>query len=188
MRISIDFDDVIVNYVSEFVDWYNHVNEQTITEEDIIGWDLTTHLPIWGENDEMMRSFIHTFIYTERFKNLKPVEGAVETIKKLLLAGHEIYIITSRSSRATHLTYKWLERHGLPINNVFFDREKDWICKHYNIRIHIDDGSHNLQKISEKTTTKPILYTRHWNQKETRYERVHNWTDINNKITELNQW
>ncbi|MBO8162779.1 MAG: capsular biosynthesis protein [Brevibacillus sp.] len=70
----------------------------------------------------------------ETYESLPAVPGAVEAVRRLKAAGHEIVIHTARNMK-THrgnvaavvasvgqLTLDWLDRHGIPYDEVVFGK------------------------------------------------------------------
>lgn len=81
----------------------------------------------------------------EKYEDLKPIEGAVETIRKLKDEGHYIIIYTARHMKTCNgniyeviakigkITLKWLEKHQIPYDEIVFG--KPWAD------IYIDDNA-----------------------------------------------
>jgi uncharacterized protein len=183
LRIAIDLDDVVVDFVAGMVDHYNHVFGTTYQYSDIKYWNLYETL-IELETAEGMKAFLDGFVYHPNYLNLEPVEQARTSIKKLVADGHEVFFITSRTSKAIDITYKWLSANSLPIEKVYFNKDKGWLCKQLRIDVHVDDGVHNLLSVhSGSPDTSLILFDRPWNRGEIAkelpiHDRVKNWNDI----------
>jgi 5'(3')-deoxyribonucleotidase len=188
MRIAVDLDDVVIEFVKPFIEHYNHVYGETYKYEDIHYWNLYETL-VQLETSEGMKAFINAFIYHPHYRKLPAVPGALKGIRQLIDDGHEIYFITSRSSKAIDETYKWLHANGLPIDKIFFNKDKGWLCKTLNIDIHIDDGIHNLENIGKESPyTALVVYDRPWNQYITPnhiHDRVKNWEQFLKLIKEM---
>ncbi|UFJ42456.1 HAD hydrolase family protein [Brevibacillus humidisoli] len=70
----------------------------------------------------------------DTYETLAPVPGAVEAVKRLKQAGHEIVIHTARNMKTQRgkvtdviasvgqVTLDWLDRHGVPYDEVVFGK------------------------------------------------------------------
>lgn len=65
------------------------------------------------------------FLNTDFQINVRPVDGAIEGVQKLLDEGHELTVVTDRSPRIQEVTRAWLDKHGLTNLPVVFTRNKD---------------------------------------------------------------
>lgn len=89
----------------------------------------------------------------ETYKDVKPVEGAIEKLKALKKAGHYIIILTARhmktcqgnvglvQKRIANITLQWLEKHEVPYDEIHFG--KPWA------NIYIDDNAYRFESWSE---------------------------------------
>ena len=182
MKIGIDVDDVITEYVAGLVDYYNHLHFDRVNINSVREWDLKKTLGKASTPDQM-NALMTGFIYHSHFDSLPETPGAVKTIKQLMSEGHTPYFITSRSSKAIDSTYKWLDNKGLPIERVYFNKDKAWLTQRLGIDIHIDDGVHNLEQIAANNyhKTYTVLFDRPWNRSTpVRYshDRVKDWNQV----------
>lgn len=81
----------------------------------------------------------------ESYESVEPVEGAVERLKALKASGHYLIIFTARHmktcdgnpgkvvARLAKITLDWLDRHGIPYDEIHFG--KPWAD------IYIDDNA-----------------------------------------------
>lgn len=189
-RIGVDIDDVVSDYVRAMVLHYNKVYGTGYSYNDIKYWNLYETL-VELETAEGMKAFLDSYVYHPDFENIPAVTDAVDSIKLLIEDGHEIYFITSRTSKSIDRTYKWLAKHGLPIERVFFNKDKGWLAQHLKLDFHIDDGVHNLQSVHEGSPdTALILFNRPWNAGVSLpmlHDRVSRWSEILEIIDGCNQ-
>lgn len=61
----------------------------------------------------------------------KPIQGAVEAVKKLFEEGHKIVFYTARSMSSKQITERWLNKHGFPFHHVE--------CEKLVAHVYIDD-------------------------------------------------
>ncbi len=103
----------------------------------------------------------------ESYAELRPVAGAVEKLKALKAAGHTLIISTARhmktcegnvglvQARQGKVTLDWLERHGVPFDEIYFG--KPWAnvyvddnAFHFTDWSLVDDDGSNLQEGRER--------------------------------------
>jgi capsule biosynthesis phosphatase len=89
----------------------------------------------------------------EKYEDLLPVDGAPEKLRELKNAGHYIIINTARhmktcqgnlglvGARITLVTLKWLEKHEIPHDEVYFGKP--------HADIYIDDNAYRFHDWSE---------------------------------------
>lgn len=191
MKLGIDIDDVVAEYVTGLTDYYNHAHFDNVKPVSIREWDLKKSFKK-ASSPEQMKALMDSFMYHDHFEKLPSVTGAVNTIHKLMGEGHTPYFITSRSSKAIDTTYKWLDRHGLPIERVYFNKDKGWLCERLGLDAHVDDGLHNLDDIASRDfhKTYTYLFERPWNKvTPSRYshERVKDWKELYAAIHQLQE-
>ena len=179
-RIGVDLDDVVCSYVPALLQFINTQHGTEYTVADVKQWNI--HECIERE-EQFVKAAMDHFMYSGGFSNLQPIPGAIETINRLKNNGHQIYFITSRSSKATHDTYEWMDAHGLGIENIFFDRDKAWVAKRLGLDMFVDDNLSNLDAISERGI-ETICFDHPWNRTFGRraHMRYHKWEDIYNHI------
>jgi 5'(3')-deoxyribonucleotidase len=98
------------------------------------------------------------------FRDLIPVDGAIEGVKKLSLVS-EIYIVTGRPLESLSDTMISLSRHfpdGI-IKQHHFVKEKSQIVNKYKIDCVIDDGPHIAKDIIENTSARMFLMDKPYN-------------------------
>lgn len=164
LHIGIDIDDVVTNTLSRVLNFYNRAYRKNIALEDVTSWELLNHLP-GMDRPEHVRELFKGFTYTHSFRTVTPIDGAVETITRWQDEGHELSFVSARNSGAIPDTYKWFAEHGLPLERIYFDRDKGWHAQHFEFDMFVDDGIHNLVDIkAANPSTKTVLFTRPWNQ------------------------
>ena len=66
---------------------------------------------------------------------VKPIEGAVEAVKKLYKQGHKIVIHTSRNKKCKKITKEWLDLHGFPYDHLEMEK--------FVAHVYVDDRAIN---------------------------------------------
>lgn len=187
LRIGIDIDDVITASTSRFVNFYNGATGSRFSLTDITAWD-------WADftNDkvtrEQFKALYNAFVSTGEIERLLPVPGAVMAINELSRR-HDIYFVSARTSNGISDTYRWFEKYELPMDKVYFDKDKGWQAKVHNLDIFVDDGLHNLVNVKNTNPrTRTIVYTRPWNeldggQRHAIDYRAKDWRDVKLYVT-----
>jgi hypothetical protein len=79
-----------------------------------------------------------------------PYPGAVETVRAWHEAGHFIHITSHRSTDAHDATARWLDRVGLPHDELYCSYDKVSRCVEIGIDVLIDDSPVNLARARER--------------------------------------
>ena len=195
MNIGIDLDGVLTNfndfclnygtkYASE-IGSGKIVNPRGYESIEIFSWSEQTDNDFWAK-------------YKAKYAiEEKPRPFAKEVIDKLKNEGHNIYIITARSSEFQNVEIKnkmeELVRQWFKNNEIYYDElifstvNKLENCRAKNIDIMVEDSPHNIRQLSEFL---PILCfdTRYNRDVEGRnIIRCYSFYDIYEKIKEMNK-
>jgi len=110
LLLYIDIDEVIAKFLDKLCSEYNYKYNKRIKISDIKTWSLNTYM----DGDKAFE-IINSPGF---FGSLEPIEGAIETIKKLVNNDrYEVFIISSPSNEySVYEKYLWCKKH-LP----FFD-------------------------------------------------------------------
>lgn len=159
MRLGIDLDGVVANFTKGWMHFYNEEFGTNLKVEDSRRWnDLVTltHFANMGEfwrwsSDLEGRSI---------FWHLETFPGAVEALVELSQQGHEIVIITTKPSFAIDDTHDWIERHGVPADEIHILEDK-WLV---HADVYLDDGPHILPALIQHRPESTVCrYVRPWN-------------------------
>lgn len=163
MKIAFDFDDVLVDFVGA---WCRSVEEELMlpcSREGLIldGWDMSKHASeIVGMDwlDEWLKSHISYWV------NAETEPGAVECLKRLGAAGHQLSVVTNKPDWARRVVWSWLEREDPHIDSVV-------IANHFgkheisDAAVLVDDRSDTLRKWEASRPNRlGILYARSQNK------------------------
>lgn len=185
-KAGVDVDDVIAEFVPRFISLYNRVFAANHHVNEIRQWDMSTPLTKLRKPG-LYKGAIEFFAQTGAYKNLRPVPGALEGVKRLQ-ADHDVYFITARPLAAIHDTYEWFEKHSLPIDKLIFDGDKAWHGKRLGLDVMVDDRVANLDAM-RAAGINSVLYNQPWNQtpqNTTRvtyaHPRAYDWDEIVSKV------
>lgn len=172
MRILLDQDEVLAKWVDRIVEWYNEDRGTFYTAEDIKGYTVEEYLPY---SKDFIRSCCR---YPELYRDLEPVDGAIEGVKELQALGHDVLIVSAVpkcAGFAYHGKLEWLRR-----NMPFFDL-RNFIAAHRKDLVRgdvlLDDRPENLRAFKEMGCS--VVFDRPWNRgMEDHYKRVRSWAEF----------
>ncbi len=183
MKILVDQDEVLAEWGKRILEWYNvdklieakelGTEFKPFTLDDMKHWELKMNL---GPGSEVyLRNYMR---YPNFYQDLEPVPGAIDGMKALIDAGHEVKIVTS-IPKCAGLAYEgklqWL-REYMP----FFPLKKFYaVSEKYEVKgdILLDDGLHNLGPFEQLGGGEAVAFDRPWNQSWTG-PRVKGWPEF----------
>ena len=160
MRLGIDLDGVVANFTQGWMNFYNRdfgtnlVIADSQNWGDLVGLTHFTHInEFWEWSSDLDGHSV--------FWHLDPFPGAVEAIRSLVDAGHQIVVITTKPDFAVNDTYAWLDRHQIPAAEVHILEDK-WLI---DCEVYLDDGPHVLPGLVEHRADRTVCrYVRPWNR------------------------
>jgi uncharacterized HAD superfamily protein len=184
-RIGIDFDDVLFQFNRGFLPWYNKNFGTSVNIEDINSFDMWNVL---GCTREEGIERVNTFYATIEHSKLRPFPNGIDSIKKLKMAGKELYVISARNENIREYTERLLdENYGLGnfkeviLTNGFGSsvetKTKASICLDKKITVMIDDNVQILSQCRE-AGIETVLRNRPWNKQFYFPNRAGNWREI----------
>lgn len=179
MTILIDADGVLENLTQEWVAILNEKYGTSVEYGDVLEWDMTKSFPT------LTREQVYGVELEEAlYLRLKPLEGAVETVNRLLDEGHELFIVTSTPYqiipfKMENVFFKFFSR--LTWENVIVTYRKQLIKGD----VLIDDGFHNLLGGSYHKLLMDAPYNRKYDAEAYGMVRVHNWKEIDEQLMQI---
>jgi 5'(3')-deoxyribonucleotidase len=171
MKIAIDMDEVLADPITKFIQLYHRDYGIPLDLKLDAGNEIYHHLP-----EEINNKWFDYINEKGFFRDLNPIEGAIEGVKKLQ-EKYEVYIVSAAMEFPNSLEdkYYWLADHFPFISwrNIMFCGEKI-----VNTDIMIDDRVKNFVDFEGRT----LLFTSPHNLLLTEYERVNNWQEVLEKL------
>lgn len=138
MRLILDMDDTIVDFLNPLIEAYNKETHNNLTISDITEWDLSKY-----------HGMVDIFKTPGFFRNLKPFPNAVEIIKDLYFSGDfDVVIATDPMGVGTIVEekFEWLAYYMgfLPNTKVYMCSDKSLIRGD----LLFDDNPLHLQSFS----------------------------------------
>ncbi len=194
MRIAVDIDEILAEFIGEFFKWYNQEYGANWTWDDVTDYHWPNFL---GNTVEEAVDDVHRFFETDRFRNLPLVAGAKEGIAELL-ASHELYAVTGRQNVVQDTTRAWLDR-NFPnafravefTNNYPKDGSKTLtkgeVCERLGCKVLIDDDTRHIGSLMEHGV-RLIVMDKPWNiyhRLPPQVIRVKGWPEIPEAVSNL---
>lgn len=179
MRLGIDLDGVVANFNAGWMQRYNDEHGAELSQEMVVSWDglyRLTHFPDMREFWRWARNHEGPSV----FRHLDPYPGAVETLRALNKARHDIVILTAKPNWAVHDTFQWLADHRIPTREVH--------CLHDKWRIacdvYLDDSPTVLDGLARRRPDAMVCrFVRPWNDPVNGAVDVHDWDEFAQQVT-----
>jgi len=170
--IGVDFDDVIGNLVSTWLDNYNRDNDDNLSEKDIKSWDIGLYTKIGKEIYDYLK---HPSLYDD----VKPVLNSFFGVSSLINMGYRVVFITASTTEQSGRKYTWLSENGyINSKSDYYEAvDKSLIATDYLI----DDNPENVINAYGQG----VVYTREWNKSLIGYPRVNNWMEVINFFSKI---
>jgi uncharacterized protein len=178
MRIAIDIDSTLHHYW----DILSEVSVQRfgieLPYQEQFTWGITRLRP------EQLELCIEESHSDERILTGTPYPGAVQTVRRWHGAGHFVHVTSHRALDRHGVTAAWLQRIGLPFDDLHCSYDKVSRCVELDIDVLIDDGPLNLAAAIERGILAATI--RHpWNTDICEEEDVlcaRDWSELEQKL------
>lgn len=171
--IAFDCDDVIVATGTLLIDYYNKLHGTKVQPKDFYSKDYEH---IWKADPETATRDLFTYLLTDTYANLAPMDDAAEILRKLT-KDYILYIVTGRPDETEQATHAWIDKY-LP--NVFEQivftnffklsdskgalRTKADVCKELGAKWLVDDHLHHIKNVTERGITGLLFGDLPWEQ------------------------
>jgi len=190
-KIGSDVDEVVVEYLDSFIEFYNREYHQRLRKQDIDFYDLSHALKI---SDERMKELIAEFESHPDFDKIRPVNGSIRCLHHLSKT-HLPYFITSRRLGLKGQTEAFLNSHlsGIDFETYFSGelypaqgKRKAEICRELGIPILLEDSAKYALECAD-AGIKVILFNRRWNEglQHANVTRVLGWDEVPKAVLSL---
>ena len=165
MKIAIDIDSTLHHYWDQFAAAAKRRFGVELPYEHQVTWNIQQLRP------DQVKACIAETHAEPTVLGAEPYSGAVDVIGRWKDQGHWIHITSHRSTDAHGATERWLERIGLPYDELYCSWDKVARCEEIGIDVLIDDSPVNLQRaIDAGITAATILHP--WNRELVEEEDV----------------
>lgn len=139
LTVLVDMDDTIENLTSAWVDYLNARHGAVVNVSDISDWDFTKAFP------SLRKEEVYAPLFEDSFWDwVKPIDGAVEALQRLIADGHKVFIVTTSNYHTLAAKMEKVLFQYFPFlnwNDVIITSNKQLI----NGDVLVDDGVHNLE-------------------------------------------
>ena len=178
MKIAIDIDSTLHHYWDALEAAARRRFGVSLPYEHQVTWDIAQLRP------EQLKACIAETHAEDTVLSAEPYPGAVEVVTRWHEAGHWIHITSHRDTAAHGATAKWLERIGLPYDDLHCSYDKITRAKELDIDILVDDSPVNLQGALEAGIVGATI-VHPWNRDIVEEEDVvaaDDWNELERKL------
>ena len=121
---------------------------------------------VWGITVLERDALVHCVEETHSDENIVeavPYEGAVETVREWHEQGHWIHVTSHRRRQTADATARWLERIGMPFDDLHCSFDKIARCVELGIDVLVDDSPVNIARAREAGIV-PATIVHPWNE------------------------
>jgi len=173
MIIGVDIDNVIAETEKELRRVIFEKKGLSLTREDITSYSFEN---VAGIEREDLKEIFEMFNEGGIFLDLEVMEGARETMS-LLNEKHRIVLVTSRPACVERHTRQWLEREGIPYDELHFATEKK--ANGIPFDLFFEDQDKFAIELAEEGAY-VLLFDAPWNRhvEHDNINRVYSWQDV----------
>jgi len=181
MRLGIDLDGVVANFTKGWMEFYNKQFGTNFVVADSRNWGDLVDLTHFEHIDEFWDWASDLDGHTV-FWHLEAFPGAVEALRSLVDAGHQIIVVTTKPDFAIQDTHEWVERHRIPAAEIHILEDK-WLV---STDVYLDDGPHILPGLVKHRPESTVCrYIRPWNTPVEGAVDVHNFDEFREVVDRL---
>jgi hypothetical protein len=151
MKIAIDIDSTLHDYWPLLAAAAERRFGVRLPYEEQLTWEIDRLHP------EQLRVCVADTHAPDAVLTAEPYPGAVEVVRAWHEAGHWIHITSHRSTDAHEATARWLERIGLPYDDLHCSQDKIARASELGIDVLVDDSPVNLVRALEAGMTAATL-------------------------------
>ncbi|MDJ0663051.1 MAG: hypothetical protein QNJ75_00740 [Acidimicrobiia bacterium] len=174
MRLGIDLDGVVANFVRGWMLRYNMDFGTNLTEEQVDRWDAARDLTHFTDLVDFWQWAGASGHGPTVFRSLEPYPDSLEALNHLA-ACHDIVILSMKPDWAAADTYAWIAEHRIPTREVHLLRDK-WLVP---CDVYLDDSPIALPGLLNKQPQAIVCrYVRPWNEPLEGAVDIHNWQEF----------
>jgi hypothetical protein len=143
-RIALDIDSTLHHYWDLLAELSERRYGVALPYLDQTSWSIA------ALEHEQLRALVEETHSEEHVLAAEPYPDAVETVRAWHTDGHWIHVTSHRAARAQPATQRWLERIGLPYDDLHCSYDKIARCVELGIDVLVDDSPVNLSRAREQ--------------------------------------
>jgi uncharacterized HAD superfamily protein len=180
-RIALDIDSTLHHYWDLLDELAQRRYGISLPYEEQKTWTITQLEP------EQLKALVTETHEHDNVVDAEPYPEAVETVRHWHEQGHWIHITSHRANVARQATETWLERIGMPYDDLHCSYDKVKRCVELNIDVLVDDSPVNLERAREHGITGATI-VHPWNAELVRADGVigaRDWADLRVKLDDV---
>jgi uncharacterized HAD superfamily protein len=177
-RIALDIDSTLHHYWDLLDDLSQRHFGVPLPYEQQVGWG------IHQLEQEQLRQLIAESHSDENIETAEPYPEAVDTVQSWHEQGHWIHITSHRAERTRSATERWLERIGMPYDDLHCSYDKVTRCVELEIDVLVDDSPVNLENAREQGIVGATI-VHPWNAEIVERDGVigaHDWRELRARL------
>lgn len=181
ITVLIDIDDVMNDLLPAWCEYLNRHNDLNVKPDDITDWDITKFFPTL-KPEKIFRPLSSEYFWS----TVKPKDGAVEHVKKLLDDGFNVYLCTTTSyiniaPKFEHVIKRYFPY--IPWKKVVVTSNKQMIKADFLV----DDGIHNLEGGNYTKILVSMPHNKSYDAEANGMIRCDNWKSIYDTVVNLSK-
>jgi uncharacterized HAD superfamily protein len=180
-RIALDIDSTLHHYWDLLDDLAQQHFGIRLPYDEQHDWGITQLEP------DQLRHVIEQSHSDENIERAEPYPGAVETVRAWHEEGHWIHITSHRAEATRKATARWLDRIGMPFDDLHCSYDKVTRCVELRIDVLVDDSPVNLENAREQGILGATII-HPWNAKVVDGKRIvggRDWSDLRDRLEPL---
>lgn len=171
LTVLVDLDDVLGGLGEAWVKALNKKHGTSVKRSDVVDWEIEKFFP------DISTDEVYAPLFTKKFwESVKPVEGAVKYLKKIIKDGHKVYVVT-----ASHPDTIPLKLNHMLFKHFPYLSYKDVIVAHDKHMIKgdilIDDAPHNFSQTGLIYILMTAPHNKKYKDEREDVVRVHSWEE-----------
>ena len=174
MRLGIDLDGVVANFIKGWMSRYNAEFGADLTEDMVDHWDAAADLTHFPDLSEFWHWAGASGQGPTVFRDLETFPGAISTLRSLA-KDHDIVILTMKPDWAAADTFAWIADNRIPTREVHLLRDK-WRVP---CDIYLDDSPYAVPGLVRNRPESVFCrFVRPWNSPVAGAIDVHDWKEF----------
>jgi hypothetical protein len=180
-RIALDIDSTLHHYWDLLDGLAQQHFGVSLPYDQQHGWGITQLEP------DQLKHVIAESHSDENIEQAEPYPDAVETVNRWHDEGHWIHITSHRAESTRTATTRWLDRIGMPFDDLHCSYDKVTRCVELHIDVLVDDSPVNLENAREQGILGATII-HPWNAAVVDQDRIvggRDWADLREKLEPL---
>lgn len=181
MRIGIDIDSTLHDYWAQLRQVVRDAHGIDLPYDEQHTWEIEALAPA------QLRAAVEETHSEDWILRGEPYPHAVEVVTRWHEAGHFIHVTSHRAVTAAAATERWLDRIGMPYDELYCSYDKVTRCVEIGIDVLVDDSPVNMRRAHEAGIV-PVTLEHPWNRELCRqagFVCAADWLELERKLAGL---